>query len=208
MLKSGSHSTRKEYDALAHVYDRRWAAYVAASNRATLQRCPPPPGARILDIACGTGELLVAIAGAYPRVLPTGVDLSAAMLHTAAAKPGTAGRLACADAHALPFAAGAFDRVYSVSALHYLPDPGLALREARRALKPGGRLVITDWCHDFRGCRIMAWLLPLLGRAHVKTYTAAECRQLLEGSGFAVETLDTYKITRFWGLMTAVAAAG
>jgi len=205
MFTPGSHATRKEYEALAHVYDRRWAAYVAASNRATLQRCPPPAGARVLDIACGTGALLVALADAYPQVLTTGVDLSGPMLHAAMAKPGLAGRLACADAHALPFAAGTFDIVYSVSALHYLPDPGLALREARRSLAPGGRLVITDWCYDYPGCRFMAWLLPRLGRAHVKTYAPGELRSLLEAAGLVVEKLDTYKITRFWGLMTAVA---
>ena len=205
---SHSTATRAEYNALAHVYDQRWAAYVAASNRATLHRCPPSPGARVLDIACGTGELLVALAGAYPQVHATGIDLSEPMLHVAAAKPGTAGRLACADAHTLPFADGAFDRVYTVSALHYLPDPGLALREARRTLAPGGRLVVTDWCHDFIGVRLLAWLLPRLGRAHVKTYSAEELRSLLEEAGLVVEKLDTYKITRFWGLMTAVAGAG
>lgn len=196
---------RTEYDNLAPIYDRRWARYIEASKRETLRRTPLLPGMEVLDIGCGTGEVLAAIATVRPDTLRTGIDISERMLRVAAAKPGSAGRLVCADARYLPFAASVFDLVLSVSMLHYLHFPERALAEARRVLRPGGRLVITDWCHDFLACRLLSRLLPLLGRAHARTYRAGECRRLLLNSGFDVNSIESYKITGLWGLLTAVA---
>ena len=50
-----------------------------------------------------------------------------------------------ADARELPFADGAFDAVYLVTALGEIPDPLAVLRQARRVLKPGGRLVVGEF---------------------------------------------------------------
>jgi len=61
-------------------------------------------------------------------------------------KPGRAERL--------PFLDEAFDVVVSTSTFHYLRRPGKALREIARVLKPGGEIVITDWCHDYLACHV------------------------------------------------------
>lgn len=198
---------RAEYDALAHRYDRRWAAYVEDSNRETLKRTPLAPGIHILDIGCGTGAFPVALNRQQPDTAVIGIDLSERMLHVAASKPDFVGELVCADWHDLPFRDHSFDLVISVSVLHYLAFPGRALSETRRVLRPGGRLVLTDWCRDFAGCRFMARLLPLLGRAHVRTYGAGECRELLQAAGFEGISIENYKISPFWGLMTALAVS-
>jgi ubiquinone/menaquinone biosynthesis C-methylase UbiE len=205
MGRSPARRPRAEYDRLAPLYDRRWARYIEASTRETLRRAPLLPGMEVLDIGCGTGEVLAAVGVAEPRIRGTGIDLSERMLRVAAAKPGAAGRLVCADAHCLPFAAAAFDLVLSVSMLHYLHFPERALAEVRRVLRPGGRLVITDWCHDYLACRVLSRLLPLLGRAHARTYRAGECRRLLLNTGFDVISIESYRITPLWGLLTAVA---
>lgn len=198
---------RREYDALAHRYDRRWAAYVEASNRETLRRTPLAAGVQILDVGCGTGEFPAALQRRQPGTAVIGTDLSERMLRVAAAKPDAAEALVCADWHALPFRDHSFDVLISVSVLHYLHNPGRALAETRRVLRPGGRLVLTDWCRDFAGCRFIACLLPLLGRAHVRTYGAGDCRDLLQAAGFREISVETYKISPFWGLMTAVAVS-
>ncbi len=196
---------RKSYAGLAARYDRAWSSYVGASVEATLQRLEVEHGQRLLDIGCGTGALLVSLAGGEGNADLTGVDLSAEMLAVARIKVRPPLRLAQAVADGLPFAGEAFDVVVSTSAFHYFRRPLDALGEARRVLRPGGRLIITDWCDDFVACRACDLILRLVERAHFRSYGTAELARMLETSGFAVVSLDRYKIDWLWGLMTVIA---
>lgn len=108
-------------------------------------------GDRVLDIGCGTGADAVALAR---RVCPSGrvvgVDLSRSLVTIATARAAVLGlpvTFQQADIHALPFADGSFDRTRIDRVLHFLPNPGPALREAVRVTAPGGRVVVTepDW---------------------------------------------------------------
>jgi ubiquinone/menaquinone biosynthesis C-methylase UbiE len=106
---------------------------------------PIGPSDRILDLGCGTGivaRVLRERLGGAARI--TGVDVSAPMIARArAVAPELDFREG--DAMALPFADHAFDRVLSQQMLQFVPDPARALREARRVLAPGGRLVLSTW---------------------------------------------------------------
>jgi SAM-dependent methyltransferase/Ni2+-binding GTPase involved in maturation of urease and hydrogenase len=95
-------------------------------------------GARLLDVACGRGESLLAILDRWP-VLATGIDRGA--WDTAASAPFAFVR---GDAHALPFEDGAFDAVLCECALSTFADPARALAEIRRVLAPRGRLAMSD----------------------------------------------------------------
>jgi ubiquinone/menaquinone biosynthesis C-methylase UbiE len=105
------------------------------------------PGERVLDVGCGPGfyvaELLEAV-GSDGAVV--GVDSSEAMLALAAMR--CAGHenadFRAADATALPVDDGSFDAALSVQVLEYVADVPAALGELRRALRPGGRLVLWD----------------------------------------------------------------
>ena len=164
---------RRTYAALAARYDRAWSSYVGASVEATLQRLEVEPGQRLLDIGCGTGALLVSLAGGEGNADLTGVDLSAEMLAVARTKVRPPLRFAQAVADGLPFAGEAFDVVVSTSAFHYFRRPLDALDEVRRVLRPGGRLIITDWCDDFVACHACDLILRLFDRAHFRSYGAA-----------------------------------
>jgi len=99
-------------------------------------------GLRVLDLACGPG--FVAGAARGRGALVTGLDFSAAMIALArAAHPGI--RFEEGDAEALPFAEGSFDTVVANFGIHHVPDPVRALSEARRVLRPGGRIAFTSW---------------------------------------------------------------
>jgi len=194
----------REYDRLAPDYDRRWSFYVDATLRETLRRFELRPGQRLLDVGCGTGALLERLARSVPGAELSGVDASARMLAVARRRLGEDVHLARSGAEALPFPDRAFDCVVSTNALHYFPDAKRALDEMTRVLRPGGILVITDWCHDDLACRLCALWLRAVGRAHVRTYGRGELRRLLERAGVAVARLDRYRVDWIWGLMTAV----
>lgn len=204
-IKSQQHaraSVTREYTRLSHIYDRRWAAYIEASTRETLARLRPRPTDRVLDVGCGTGTLLSHLHATHPGTRLVGLDPVREMLAVARRKlPGEVA-LCRGWAEALPFAPGEFDVVVSCSMFHYLHQPLLALHAIRRVLRPGGQLVITDWCGDDHWSRILALYLRLSGRPGSKVYRAQECTGLAERAGYELLACERYRIGRAWGLMT------
>jgi len=108
-------------------------------------------GERLLDVGCGTGDAALALAGdvgAGGEVV--GIDASASMLAVARARAaGTPRpvRFTVGDALALDEPDGSFDAVRSERTLQWVADPGAAIAEMARVLRPGGRIALidTDW---------------------------------------------------------------
>lgn len=100
-----------------------------------------------LDVGTGTGRMLQLLSPHAERVV--GVDLSPAMLAVARAGVERANlrnvQLRQGDIYALPVERDAYDLVLVHQVLHYLDDPVRALKEAARAMRPGGRLVVVDF---------------------------------------------------------------
>jgi ubiquinone/menaquinone biosynthesis C-methylase UbiE len=193
-----------EYARGAERYDEKWAFYIEATTRETLRRLPMTATARVLDVGCGTGELLRRLAARYPDAVLAGLDPVAEMLAMAADKLGGTQDLRIGYADALPWSSGSFDVVASCNMFHYITHPVAALREMARVLRPGGTIVLTDWCDDYLACRVCNLYLRLTNRAFYKTYRQAECLDLLRRAGFGEVKLERYKISWLWGLMTAV----
>ena len=106
------------------------------------------PGARLLDVGCGTGRFLREVKANYPRLEATGLDLSPYYLAVAQRDLRSWSRvqLVLGAAEAIPFADSQFDAVTCVYLFHELP-PGVrrvVVAEIRRVLKPGGMLVFVD----------------------------------------------------------------
>jgi ubiquinone/menaquinone biosynthesis C-methylase UbiE len=107
-------------------------------------------GAHVLDVACGTGLVTFAAARAVgPAGRIAGVDISGQMVD-AARRRAVEQRVANAsfermDAEKLEFPDASFDVALCALGLMYVPDPARALREMRRVLRPGGRVVLAVW---------------------------------------------------------------
>jgi ubiquinone/menaquinone biosynthesis C-methylase UbiE len=194
-----------EYAKAARHYDEKWAFYVEATTRETLRRLPLNAASRVLDVGCGTGELLRRVRANVPDAVLAGLDPVPEMLDVAREKLSGHDDLRVGYADRLPWNAGTFDVVVSCNMFHYISEPLRALREMARVLRPTGALVLTDWCDDYFACRICNLYLRLTNRAFYKTYRQAECLELLKVAGYEVQSFERYKISWLWGLMTAVA---
>jgi demethylmenaquinone methyltransferase / 2-methoxy-6-polyprenyl-1,4-benzoquinol methylase len=140
------HSVAAKYDVMNDVLSgglhRTWKAFTV--NRAAVQ-----PGMRVLDIAGGTGDLAIAFGkkvGSTGEVWLTDINYSMLavgrdrVLDAAQALP-----VAQCDAEKLPFPDGYFDRVTVAFGLRNMTRKDQALREMRRVIRPGGRLLVLEF---------------------------------------------------------------
>jgi ubiquinone/menaquinone biosynthesis C-methylase UbiE len=159
-------------------------------------------GQRILDVATGGGHTAAALAGHVARVVAS--DLTPAMLSEArklAVARGAANVVFCgADAEALPFADGAFDRVTCRIAPHHFPDVRAAVAEMSRVTKAGGRIGIID--SVVPGEPALDAFLNGIERvrdpSHVRSYRVEEWLEFLAGAGLSlVQTASLWKTHPF-----------
>ena len=124
--------------ALSYGQDRRWKRRLIALANVSAED-------RVLDVACGTGDLLFAAAPRAQQAV--GLDVTLGMLQLARAKAQTSRRtvFVTGDMVALPFADRRFTVVTTGYGLRNVPDLPQAVSEIRRVLQPGGRLLSLDF---------------------------------------------------------------
>lgn len=127
----------ERFDDLADEYDRYRIGYAAEVYEALAER-DVAPGARILDLACGTGLVAAELVARGYRV--TGADVSEPMLRIARERaPGAT--FVTARAEALPFPTSSFDAATCAQAFHWF-DEAAAIAELTRVVRPGGTIAI------------------------------------------------------------------
>jgi len=105
----------------------------------------PAPGS-ILDVGCGTGQLLGRMARSFPQARLVGVDPAAGMIAAARASASRDSRATFVEAYAesLPFEDATFGLVTTTMSFHHWSDQPAALREVARVLAPGGAFLLAD----------------------------------------------------------------
>ena len=142
------------FDRIAPRYDLLNRLLSAGVDRRWRRACVDELGfqvpSRVLDVCTGTGDLLMEFLRRDPEHRGVGVDLSREMMRRGAAKLAQAGyakrcRLGAADAERLPFADASFDGVMVAFGIRNVGDPERALREIRRVLRVGARVVVLEF---------------------------------------------------------------
>jgi demethylmenaquinone methyltransferase / 2-methoxy-6-polyprenyl-1,4-benzoquinol methylase len=133
------------FDAVARRYDITNTVLSLGQDRlwrqATRRALNPQPGQRILDLAAGTAVSSAPLAKAGAEVVAA--DFSLGMLGAAPPRPGV--ELVAADGLALPFVDSSFDAATISFGLRNVADPVRCLRELRRVVRAGGRLVVCEF---------------------------------------------------------------
>jgi len=136
--------SREHFDGVAGHYDASYAGkHSRTMYEGVLQNISMFPHNTILDVGCGTGNLLSTI----PRETATrlyGVDLSPEMVRLAGQKLGPDAEIKVGDSEDLPWPVSSFDIVCCTDSFHHYPRPEKVLQEMKRVLKPGGHLIIGD----------------------------------------------------------------
>ena len=152
------------------------------------------PGDTVLECACGTGAISAAIAPACARVVAT--DYSEGMLKQARKKLATHSNVTVeqADITALRYAADSFDVAVAGNVIHLLPEPGDALKELKRVVRPGGTIIVPTYVSLTDGANNpIPRLLSRLGVRFQEHFTPASYRAFFERMG----CMDvTYRVVR------------
>jgi len=198
-------SAKKEFEKWAETYDQ------SVLQRILFRRCymkfielivknyDVAPGQAVepmtlLDIGCGTGTFATMLGQIHLPIRPVGLDMAERMCQIATEKTmqlGLNGKVTfvVADSEHIPMPDGAFDIVTCSNSFHHYPHQLTVLKEMRRVLKPGGRLIVLDGFRD----NVIGWFVfdVCVTRAEgaVHHCSAAEMRTLYAEAGF----VDTWQ---------------
>ncbi|MDX1693251.1 MAG: malonyl-ACP O-methyltransferase BioC [Ketobacteraceae bacterium] len=135
------------YDAVANI--QRWVIGRLLESMGPMQQVQ-----KILDVGCGTGQLMMALQKQYQSPTVVGLDIAEGMTRAATQRTGLPA--VCGDAEAMPLPDQAFDLLVSSFALQWCPDLERVFSEARRVLQPGGRfyfaLPVSGTLDELRDC--------------------------------------------------------
>lgn len=195
---------RAGWGAKAGAYDDWFATITDQAINPILDSFGNLTQKRLLDVATGTGHIAAAAAKRGAEV--QGLDFAAAMVERARSlHPGVTFREG--DAEQLPYPDASFDAVTCGFGLLHMAHPELAIREAGRVLKHGGRYTFTGWCSPDHGGQFFGMVgaavqkhgtidVPLPAAPPMFRFAdPAECERVLSAAGFAESSLTVLPLT-------------
>lgn len=164
-------------------------------------------GAKVLDMACGTGRTLNMIRAMLPKASLYGVDLSPTYLRKAnedlSKQPGLLPQLMQANGESLPFVDNYFDAVVSVFLFHELPPVARqnVINEMYRVVKPGGAVVLCDSIQRIDSPEFetaMENFPAMFHEPYYRHYTTDDLNQRLINAGFEEISNQVHFMSKYW----------
>lgn len=178
----------QQFGSTAEAYLTSAAHAGGEDLRLLAERVATKPDARVIDVGCGAGHASFAVAPSASEVVA--YDLTAEMLdivRRTAAERGLANvTTAQGFAEELPFAGGHFDWAISRTSAHHWHNVPAALKEMRRVLKPGGRVLMIDTAGPEKPLldTYLEAVELLRDPSHVRNYNRREWMAMFEAAGF------------------------
>jgi SAM-dependent methyltransferase len=181
----------------AYRYSFEFSRLFQDDWHAEMLRHMPASAERVLDLGCGTGFFLAELERLRPGAV--GLDISHAMLRVCEQYvPGA--RLVTADAERLPFRERSFDAIFCKGSLHHTRDHVRFLENCRRALSPGGVLILSEPCNDnflIRWARAAMYKLSPHFHPDDKGFRKEELAALMRRAGFDLVHSGRYGVLAY-----------
>jgi demethylmenaquinone methyltransferase/2-methoxy-6-polyprenyl-1,4-benzoquinol methylase len=209
-------SNRRFYDRISNAYDLIADSNERAARQSGVQALGLKPGETVLELGFGTGNETIDLAGLVGAGgAVAGIDISSGMLAVAQRKVAAANvaapvDLRVADARSLPFNDASFDAVYTSFTLELFPadDIPVVLAEAKRVLKPGGRIGVVSMATVRPGNRsstlehVYIWMHRHF--PHLVDCRPIDTEAVLSAAGFTIATVQDLEI---WTMPVRVVVA-
>lgn len=201
-MKNYKEQSRQNFDRQADCYDTLSSGgHARKLYPILLAQLAGLPKGSILDLGCGTGELLYKITTRWPETACTGLDLSPNMVRTAREKLGNRANILQGDAEYVPFPDCSFQVVLCSGSFHHYPAPERVLEEVHRILTPGGIFLLADTTAPFPVRQIINLFLPFGHGGDVRIYSANEMAALISQTFCGVKSKNINMTSLIaWGI--------
>ncbi len=204
---SKASSTQRQFSSWASVYDsflfRVYFTPVYKKQRCIFsekQEVYFHDGAKFLDVACGTAEMISQLARSFPKMEFTGTDFAPGMILKAREKTKELKNVNIIETSAtnLPFPSQTFNVILCSEAFHHFYEPQKVLSEIYRVAKPNALFVLMDPAYDSTLEKIIFGFFAKLIEKYHKIYSRGEMKTLLGQSGFVIESSFNYFLNNFF----------
>lgn len=176
--------SKVNFNKQAEIYDKSGdGIFVAPMYDEIIRRIISENPKKILDVGCGTGNILMKLAENGNRGL-YGLDLSENMIEIAKQKLGNKAELKVGDSEYMPFEDDSFDVLVCNASFHHYPNPQKVLLEMKRVLKNNGTLVIGDPSVPAIFRQMTNLYCKISNNGDYKIYSRKEIQSLLIKCGF------------------------
>ena len=193
-MKNYKENSKRNFDKQAKVYDNSiYSMYPRKCYKFVIDEINNIKFGRLLDVGCGTGEILNRIANNKEKYF--GLDLSPKMLEIAKNKNNSKNiTYVVGDSEKLPFKNKYFDLITCVESFHHYPNSSNVAKEFNRVLTKGGYLIICDMYRRQPLRFFYDFLMKFVNTGDVKIYTIKEIENIFEDNGF--EVIKSYYPTK------------
>jgi ubiquinone/menaquinone biosynthesis C-methylase UbiE len=178
--------SKTHFNKQASNFDSSYAGHLGQKiHEIVVKKISSVEFSSLLDIGCGTGNFLFDVQK-IKKISVAGIDISEKMLEQASKRLGESANLKHGDSEHLPWESNSFDIVTCFFSFHHYPNPNAVLKEMRRVLNSGGKVIIADpWAPPpFR--QIINFFNPFYKTGEVRIYSKSEMRNLVESADMAI----------------------
>lgn len=200
-------AVRKKYNFLARIYDIIYRDYLAKTMQEALLPFLLRPEIKFLDVGCGTGALEERLLPLVPNANIVAIDISEDMLAQARKKLANYPSIEWihGDFVKTQLPENSFDVAFSLSNLHYFPNPEAVFQKIASLLKRGGIFILIDWDRNFFNARVYNGYSKKFDPSFIQVYTSQEITQLLTQTGFTLQGTKNFSVRAFWKMVRVVA---